>query len=193
MNPPTGEDGEHATFCRLCEAFCGIVATVKDGRVVKVAPDFANPHSRGHVCVKGIAIPEVTYDPDRVLRPLKRVGGPGEFAPISWDEALDDIAERLGRLPPGRPHGGPWLVVHAGLAVRPPRPSSGRVWHARGLVRKLRQCIRPVGRPRPRKVLAGSRSAALGSYVPGDGRCVPTRRPLGRARRSWPTRIGSRA
>jgi formate dehydrogenase len=38
---------------------------------------------------------EVTYDPDRVLQPLKRVGGPGEFKPVTWDEALGDIASRL--------------------------------------------------------------------------------------------------
>src|SRR3546814_11464360 len=37
----------------------------------------------------------ITYDPDRVLAPLKRTGGPGEFTPVSWDEALGDIAARL--------------------------------------------------------------------------------------------------
>lgn len=97
-NPPTGKDGDHATFCRICEAFCGLVATVEDGRVVRVAPDRDNPHSRGHACVKGTSITGVTYDPDRLLRPMKRVGGPGEFAPVDWDEALDDIAARLLRL-----------------------------------------------------------------------------------------------
>ena len=90
-----GQDGNHATFCRLCEAFCGIIATVQEGRVTKVAPDFENPHSRGHVCIKGLAIPSVTYDPDRLLRPMKRSGKPGEFVPVQWDEALDDIAGRL--------------------------------------------------------------------------------------------------
>lgn len=91
----TGQDGVHATFCRLCEAFCGIIATVQDGRVTKVSPDFDNPHSRGHACIKGLAIASVTYDTDRLLRPLKRSGKPGEFVPVQWDEALDDIADRL--------------------------------------------------------------------------------------------------
>ncbi|MDB5967859.1 MAG: hypothetical protein JWQ90_309 [Hydrocarboniphaga sp.] len=94
-NPPIGTDGNHATFCRLCEAHCGIVASVREGRVVKLTPDKRNPHSLGHVCLKGTSAAEITYDPDRVLRPLKRVGGPGEFAPVSWDEALDDIGSRL--------------------------------------------------------------------------------------------------
>jgi len=97
-NPPTGADGEHVTFCRLCEAHCGMVATVRDGRVVKLAPDRDNPHSLGHICVKGTSAARVTYDPDRVLKPLKRVGGPGEFVEVSWDEALDDIAARLQQI-----------------------------------------------------------------------------------------------
>lgn len=90
-----GADGDHVTYCRVCEALCGMVATVADGKIVKVRPDRDNPHSRGHICVKGPALAEVTYDPDRVTTPLKRVGGPGEFAPVSWDEALNDIAARL--------------------------------------------------------------------------------------------------
>lgn len=90
-----GEDGVHPTFCRLCEAFCGLVATVENGRVTTLAPDRANPHSQGHVCVKGVAFHHVTHDPDRVLRPLKRTGGPGTFTPVSWEEALGDIAARL--------------------------------------------------------------------------------------------------
>jgi len=95
-NPAPGQDGEHATFCRLCEAFCGLTAEVRAGRVVKIGPDRANPHSQGHLCVKGPAIADITYDPDRVTYPLKRIGGPGEFVRVSWDEALSDISQRLG-------------------------------------------------------------------------------------------------
>ena len=97
-NPAVGADGDHVTFCRLCEAHCGLVATVREGRVVKLAPDRSNPHSLGHVCVKGTSAAEITYDPDRVLKPLKRVGGPGEFVEVEWDEALDDIAARLKQI-----------------------------------------------------------------------------------------------
>lgn len=86
------------TFCRLCEAFCGLVATVADGKVVKIGPDRDNPHSQGHICVKGPAIADIANDPDRVLRPLRRVGAPGDFVEVGWDEALDDIAARLKRI-----------------------------------------------------------------------------------------------
>jgi anaerobic selenocysteine-containing dehydrogenase len=94
----TGADGDHITYCRICEALCGMVATVRDGLVVKIRPDPDNPHSRGHICVKGPAIAEVTNDPDRVVHPLRRVGPPGMFEWVSWDEALDDIARRLTAL-----------------------------------------------------------------------------------------------
>src|SRR3954447_12345865 len=90
---------EKVTFCRICEALCGMVATVEDGRVVQLRPDREHPLSRGYACPKGIAMAEVQNDPDRVLHPLRRVGGPGEFERVSWDEALDDIAARLRRVP----------------------------------------------------------------------------------------------
>ena len=91
-----GEDGEHITYCRICEALCGMVADVEGGKIVRIKPDHKNPHSRGHICVKGPALAAVLYDEDRVTKPLKRCGGPGEFVSVTWDEALDDIAARLG-------------------------------------------------------------------------------------------------
>ncbi len=90
-----GADGAHPTFCRLCEAHCGLIADVAGGRIVKIRPDRDHPVSEGHLCVKGPGMIEVTYDPDRVTTPLRRVGVAGEFEPIGWDEALDDIAARL--------------------------------------------------------------------------------------------------
>src|SRR4051794_5582386 len=86
---------ERVTFCRICEPLCGLVATVEDGRLQQLRPDKEHPLSRGFACPKGIAMTEVQNDPDRVLHPLKRVGGPGEFERVSWDEALDDITARL--------------------------------------------------------------------------------------------------
>ncbi|KEQ51617.1 molybdopterin-containing oxidoreductase family protein [Sphingobium chlorophenolicum] len=91
----TGADGSHFTYCRLCEAQCGLVAEVREGRIVKVGPDRAHPVSEGHLCVKGPGMVSITYDPDRVLTPLKRTGAPGEFVPVGWDEALTDITARL--------------------------------------------------------------------------------------------------
>ena len=71
-----------------------MVATVEDDRITKLRPDPDHPLSRGYACPKGIAMLDVQNDPDRVLYPLKK-GPDGEFHRVSWDEALDDIGERL--------------------------------------------------------------------------------------------------
>jgi anaerobic selenocysteine-containing dehydrogenase len=107
-----GDDGEHITFCRLCEALCGLSVEVKDGRITKVGPDRAHPVSEGHLCVKGARMVDVTYDPDRVLTPLRRIGADGEFEPVGWDEALDDIARRLTAIV--ERHGGDSVAAYLG-------------------------------------------------------------------------------
>lgn len=84
-----------------CPDTCAMLVTVRAeaGRrvAVKVAGDPEHPTTRGVLCTKVSRYLERTYHPDRVLQPLKRVGrkGEGRFAPVSWDEALDDIAARL--------------------------------------------------------------------------------------------------
>jgi anaerobic selenocysteine-containing dehydrogenase len=81
------------TFCRICEPLCGMVATVDDGRLVALRPDKDHPLSAGFACQKGIAFTEIVNDPDRVTTPLRRRAD--GFEPVSWDEAMTDIAERL--------------------------------------------------------------------------------------------------
>src|SRR3954470_22248432 len=82
------------TFCRICEAHCGMVATVEDGRVTQLRPDPDHPLSAGYACPKGIAMTDVQNDPDRVLHPLRRTAS-GEFERVSWEDALADIGRRL--------------------------------------------------------------------------------------------------
>ena len=74
-----------------------MVATVEDDRITKLRPDPDHPLSKGYACPKGIAMLDVQNDPDRVTHPLKK-GPDGEFHRVSWDEALDDIGERLREL-----------------------------------------------------------------------------------------------
>ncbi len=71
--------------------------TVVDGRAVKVQGDPDHPTTHGALCTKVSRYAERTHHPERVLRPLKRIGpkGSGTFAPVGWDEALADIAARL--------------------------------------------------------------------------------------------------
>jgi anaerobic selenocysteine-containing dehydrogenase len=80
-----------------CPDTCAMQITVEDGVAVKVAGDPDHPATQGALCTKVARYLERTYHKDRLLTPLRRVGkkGEGRFEPVSWDEALDDIAARL--------------------------------------------------------------------------------------------------
>jgi anaerobic selenocysteine-containing dehydrogenase len=75
-----------------------MVATVEHGKLTQLRPDRDHPLSKGYACPKGIAMADVQNDPDRVVYPLKRTGGPGEFERVTWEEAMSDIASRMGAI-----------------------------------------------------------------------------------------------
>ena len=87
----------YKSACRMCHGGCGVLVHVRDGRVVKVTGDPSSPLSRGRLCVKGASSIQHLYNPQRLKHPLKRAGkrGQGQWERISWDEALDTIAERI--------------------------------------------------------------------------------------------------
>ena len=80
-----------------CPDTCALRITVVGGRVTKVQGDPDHPPTHGALCTKVARYAERSYHDERLLRPLKRVGakGLGQFVPVSWDEALSDIAARL--------------------------------------------------------------------------------------------------
>ncbi|KAF1024137.1 MAG: Dimethyl sulfoxide reductase DmsA [Paracidovorax wautersii] len=80
-----------------CPDTCSLVTTVRAGVAIKVAGNPAHRHTDGALCAKVSKYTERSYHPERVLTPLRRVGpkGSGQFEPVGWDEALDDIAQRL--------------------------------------------------------------------------------------------------
>ena len=94
------KDGVYKVACRGCHGGCIHKLTVKDGKVVSLHPDKDAPLNHGRACEKGMTIIEQMYHPDRLLHPLRRVGerGSGKWEQISWDEALDTIAEKLTKL-----------------------------------------------------------------------------------------------
>lgn len=87
--------------CQGCTTWCPIEVYVINGRAVKVRGNQYSKVNPGYVCPRGHLIPRQTYDPDRVKVPMKRtneVKGRGvdpKFVPISWDEALDTIADKI--------------------------------------------------------------------------------------------------
>ena len=79
-----------------CPDQCSLIATVENGRIVRVQGDPEHPMTAGFACAKVNREHEMVHSPERVLTPLRRTGakGAGAFAPISWDAALDEIETR---------------------------------------------------------------------------------------------------
>ncbi len=138
------------TYCAMSKSRCGVVATVEDGRFVRLEPDVEHPN-RG-ICIKGQAAPELVYDPQRLRYPLKRTTPKDDPDPrwqrVGWDEAMAEIAERLGALRDrygaesvffyrGASGGSasaeyePWLIRFASLFGSPNTVSTGHIcsWH----------------------------------------------------------------
>ncbi len=85
------------TYCRVCEPACALIAEVDDGRI-RLLPDNDHPVHKGFACHKGLNFTEIHTDPDRLNFPRKRVAAksqPAEFENLDWDDALDEIGERL--------------------------------------------------------------------------------------------------
>ncbi|APR04333.1 molybdopterin-dependent oxidoreductase [Thauera chlorobenzoica] len=85
------------SVCRSCHGGCGTLLHVRDGELIKVEGDPDSPLNRGRLCPIGTVTRDLVYHPDRLKYPMRRRGkrGSGEWDRISWDEALDEISERL--------------------------------------------------------------------------------------------------
>jgi len=89
------------TYCaRMDHGGCGILAHVENGRITKIEGNPDSPLNRGTICAKGLAQIEKLNHPDRIKYPMKRKGerGEGKWQRISWDEALETIAEKISEI-----------------------------------------------------------------------------------------------
>ncbi|HJK91625.1 MAG TPA: molybdopterin-dependent oxidoreductase [Polyangiaceae bacterium LLY-WYZ-15_(1-7)] len=84
----------HTTFCRICEALCGLEAEVEGDRLVALRPDRDHVATRGYGCVKGLEQAAYLRSPDRLKYPLKRVGE-RRFVRVSWEQALEEIGAKI--------------------------------------------------------------------------------------------------
>jgi anaerobic selenocysteine-containing dehydrogenase/ferredoxin-NADP reductase len=104
---------EKVGFCTLCRSRCGTINLVENGRLIAVKPNPAHPTGKA-LCPKGRAAPEIAHSANRLTTPLRRTTPRGAekpgFVPISWDEALDEIADHLNRY---RAETGPESVAFA--------------------------------------------------------------------------------
>ena len=82
--------------CRFCGTGCGVEVGVRDGKVMAVRGDEASPVNRGLLCVKGYHLPSFLYGDDRLTRPMLREPDGSGFKPVSWEYALELIAEKFG-------------------------------------------------------------------------------------------------
>ena len=83
-----------------CPDMCSLLAEVEGGRVLRIKGDPEQPFTAGFACAKVNRDAELVHSPERLATPLRRVGpkGEGKFAPIGWEEALDEITARWQRI-----------------------------------------------------------------------------------------------
>lgn len=86
--------------CASCDIRCSVLADVEDNKIVRIHRDPNHLITPDAMCNKGVAYLDQLYHKDRILHPLKSVGrrGEGKWAQVSWDEAMDEIADRLKKI-----------------------------------------------------------------------------------------------
>ena len=166
--PPT--DGVVRGACpHDCPDTCAMLITVKDSRAVKVAGDPEHPFTQGFLCAKVNRYLDRTYHADRLTTPLRRVGpkGSGQFERISWDDALDEIAARLGEIARG-PHGPQAILPYSYAGTMGLVQSSSmdrRFFHALG-ASKLDRTICSMAGTEGMRMTVGANMGADGEGMP---------------------------
>jgi anaerobic selenocysteine-containing dehydrogenase len=85
---------KHFITCPLCEATCGLVVETEGPSVTAIRGDEDDPLSRGYLCPKAVALQDLHDDPDRLRQPMRRTPT-GDWEPIGWDQAFDEVAARI--------------------------------------------------------------------------------------------------
>lgn len=101
------------TLCGFCHTNCGMMVSVKEGKIARIRGNPSHPANLGRLCPKGAVAKELIYSPQRLRYPLKKTAG--GFKQISWGEALDTIASKLIEI--RQKHGPESLVVYRGAPV----------------------------------------------------------------------------
>ena len=101
------------TFCRICEALCGLEVKVDGDQIVDIKPDAKHVATQGYGCLKGLKQHHMYDTPDRLLYPMQRIGN--ELRRVSWDDALSSIGSKVRELIDG--HGRDSIAMYVGTAA----------------------------------------------------------------------------
>ena len=86
---------EFTTSCNFCSCGCGMIAAVRDGKLISMEGDFDHIVNRGSLCVKGISMFATHASPQRLTTPRYRAPGSDHWVDISWDDAIRRVAEKI--------------------------------------------------------------------------------------------------
>ena len=86
---------EFTTSCNFCSCGCGMVAAVREGKLIALEGDYDHVVNRGSLCVKGMSMFATHASPQRLQVPRFRAAGSDKWVDITWDEAIDKIARKI--------------------------------------------------------------------------------------------------
>jgi formate dehydrogenase major subunit len=86
---------EFTTSCNFCSCGCGMIAAVRDGKLMKMEGDYDHIVNRGSLCVKGISMFATHASPQRLTTPRYRAPGADHWQEISWDDAIARVAKKI--------------------------------------------------------------------------------------------------
>jgi formate dehydrogenase major subunit len=86
---------EFSTSCNFCSCGCGMIAAVRDGKLIAMEGDYDHVVNRGSLCVKGISMFATHASPNRLTTPRYRAPGSDHWEEISWEDAVDRVAQKI--------------------------------------------------------------------------------------------------
>ena len=97
-NLKLSEVSEFTTSCNFCSCGCGMIAAVRDGKLLKMEGDYDHIVNRGSLCVKGISMFDTHASPQRLTTPKYRAPGSDHWEEISWDDAISRVAKQVRKV-----------------------------------------------------------------------------------------------
>jgi formate dehydrogenase major subunit len=89
------EVSEFTTSCNFCSCGCGMIAAVREGKLITMEGDYDHIVNRGSLCVKGISMFATHTSPNRLTQPRYRAPGSDHWEDISWDDAIARVAQQI--------------------------------------------------------------------------------------------------